>query len=157
MWKINNSLKSSYIPRVQSSNYQYFKKRFLQFIWIPTLQLSNVSHIVKSLLVYGYPSFSFLFFFNFMLFYWLHHTESYFPDLYLELWPLQWRLRVLTTGPQGSPHHLLFSFQLISFRNWALGHVIYHCLRHLTFFSILCFLRNALLGLIHLYPVQFFF
>ena len=59
--------------------------------------------------------------------------------------------------PQRSPHHLLFSFQLISFSNWALGHVIYHCLHHLTFFSILCFLKNALLGLIHLYPVPFSF
>lgn len=98
-----------------------------------------------------------LFFFNFMLFYWLHHAESYFPDLWLDPWPLQWRLRVLTTGPQRSPHRLLFSFQLISFRNWALGHVIYHCLHHFTFFSILCFLKNALLGLIHLYPVPFFF
>ena len=54
--------------------------------------------------------FSFILFFIFVVS--VQHAESYFPDQGSDLFSLQWKCRVLTTGLQGIPSLILLMWRV---------------------------------------------
>ena len=60
-----------------------------------------------------------LFFLNQFFLFLSHHVGSYFPDQGLNLYPLQWKHRILTTGLPGKSLYMVFEITLF----FLIGHL----------------------------------